>query len=122
MKKRTLGLTIVTALALTITPAAAKKCSVYERQVYEIAQVVAKFRHSDQFVNVYGWAVGGPFSKWLKRIQALQDDTENVRKLMGEHGFTPMDIHSVADAYRTAGGLDAFYQGVENSVNGLKCK
>ncbi len=121
MKK--LGAALVTAAATILSVQAhAKKCSEYEHQVYDVAKAVAAFRQSDQFVNEYGWSAAGPFNKWLQKVQALQDDKEKALELMGTHNFTPMDIYSVADEYRTAGHLDSFYKALDRSIRSLKCR
>jgi hypothetical protein len=101
--------------------AARKRCSEYERRVYEVAVTVRGFRQNDEFA-FYGWGTGGPYNKWLQELQALQDNVEQGRELLGAHGFAPMDIYNVANQYRTVGGLDEFYQETERNIGSLKCR
>lgn len=85
----------VVAIAAALTglsgsPAwAAGRCSHFEQQVFDAAQGVAAFQHGEKFIE-YGWSVAGPYNGWLRALQKLRDDPQNVRLLMVEYGFTPM--------------------------------
>lgn len=115
---------IVSILIATLiaTQASASACSPYERQVYDAAKAVAKFRQAPQFTKTYGWSAAGPYQKWLTQLQALSDDKEQAREFLIAHEFAPMEIYSVADEFRTAGKLDSFYQDVEKNIIAFKCK
>ena len=109
-------------VASSVLPAAAHACSDYERQVYKTAQAVEEFRETRQFRDEYGWSAAGPYNQWLNRIRELNDDKEKALDLLGSHGFVPMEIYSVADEFRTAGGLDSFYRGLDKDIKSLRCR
>ncbi|GLR49742.1 hypothetical protein KYK30_14360 [Shinella yambaruensis] len=109
------------AFLLVGMTASAAACTAYEREVYEVAKAVESFRETAHF-SEYGWSSKAPYSKWLSRIRQLSDDEEQARKLMISHGFIPMEIYSVADEFRTAGGLDGFYKDRDKDIKSLRCK
>ncbi|TCQ80260.1 hypothetical protein EDF68_103314 [Ochrobactrum sp. BH3] len=117
---RTYAIAAFFVIAPTVAGAAA--CTSYERQVYDVARKVNEFRQTKQFIKEYGWSAAGPYQPWLKEIQALNADKENATKLLVSHGFTPMEIYSVADEFRTAGRLDAFYTELDTNIKSLKCR
>ncbi|GAA4178860.1 hypothetical protein [Shinella granuli] len=119
-----MGARIIGAAAATLLvgmTASAAACTTYEREVYDVAKAVESFRETAHF-SEYGWSAKAPYNKWLNRVRELSDDEENARKLMTSHGFIPMEIYSVADEYRTAGGLDNFYKDRDKDIKSLRCK
>lgn len=114
---------VIAAVASVLSATAAwseGQCSHFEQQVFEAAQAVAAFQRGEKFIE-YGWSAGGPYSGWLKVLQKLRDDPQNVRLLMVEYGFTPMDIYNVANEYRSNGALDSFYADTERAIRKLEC-
>jgi hypothetical protein len=108
------------AVALLSSQSFARPCTPYERGVHDAAKAVKGFRGSDEFAD-FGWAIAGPFNRWLKTIQSLQDDSEHARQLLGDYGFVPADIYNVANQYRDKGYLDEFYKDTERAIDSLKC-
>lgn len=112
---------VASAILLVGMTTSAAACTAYEREVYDVATAVESFRETAHF-SEYGWSAKAPYNKWLNRIRELTDDKENARKLMISHGLIPMEIYSVADEYRTAGGLDTFYKDRDKEIKSLRCK
>lgn len=107
---------------LIATQANASNCTPYERQVYDVAKAVAKFRQTPGFTKTYGWSAAGPYQKWLTQLQTLSDDKEQAREFLIANEFAPMEIYSVADEFRTVGKLDSFYQEVDKNIREFKCR
>lgn len=113
---------VILLCTLIATQASASNCTPYERQVYDVAKAVAKFRQTPGFTKTYGWSAAGPYQKWITQLQALSDEKEQARTFLITHEFAPMEIYSVADEYRTAGKLDSYYQDIDRNIKAFKCK
>lgn len=106
------------------TLAAQEACSEFEAQVFTLVDQAGHFQKSDRFAE-YGWSKAGPTNGWLTRFQELRDATSRETNLefFRTYDFFLTDAYQVANAYRTDGQLDAFYQESEDRMlNANRCQ
>ena len=107
------------ALLAGSSVAVAAKCTPYEAAVFELADDAKGFQESRKFQE-YGYSAKGPFNAWFKRFESLRDDKDQMREFWLTYDFSPVDVYSVADEYRTAGRLDDFWKETERTIRKAK--
>lgn len=100
-------------------------CTEYERKVFAMVDRARMFQRSDQF-REYGWSrvKKGPTNGWLDDFKKLRDATSNEDALafLHKHDFSLANVYQVANAYRTDGHLDSFYQDLSDAIdNAQRC-
>lgn len=119
--EKALSSVFVAALICTQWSAIARadECNDFEYDVLALTKRIQSFQKSSKFQE-FGWSSKGPYGEVLSKLRSLSED-ERAYEFDVRHGFPIMEIFSVADEYRTEGGLDDFYEEIEEKIMSFNC-